>query len=70
MPLALILAGAVGNLMDRIMLGFVVDFVHVHWRDVWSFPIFNVADSLITVGWRLWIALSLFLARKREGKAG
>lgn len=59
-PLALILAGAFGNLIDRIMNGFVVDFVHVHWRDAWSFPIFNIADSLITVGLGLWVALSLF----------
>lgn len=50
MPLALILAGALGNLQDRLSHGYVVDFVHVHWRDRWSFPIFNLADSLITIG--------------------
>ena len=59
-PLALILAGAMGNLLDRLTHGFVVDFVHVHWRDAWSFPIFNVADSLITVGATLMIALFVF----------
>jgi signal peptidase II len=46
---ALILAGAVGNLVDRLQHGYVVDFVHVHWRD-WYYPAFNVADSAITIG--------------------
>ncbi|MBW8889273.1 MAG: signal peptidase II [Fibrobacteres bacterium] len=49
-PLALILAGALGNLQDRLAHGYVVDFVYVHWRDRWDFPVFNLADSLITVG--------------------
>jgi signal peptidase II len=47
--LALILGGAIGNLVDRLMHGYVVDFVQVHWRG-WYFPAFNVADSAITVG--------------------
>jgi signal peptidase II len=47
--LALILAGAVGNLIDRVTLGYVVDFVDVYWRD-YHFWAFNVADSAITVG--------------------
>lgn len=47
--LALILAGAVGNLIDRATLGYVVDFVDVYWRD-YHFWAFNVADSAITVG--------------------
>jgi signal peptidase II len=47
--LALILGGAVGNLIDRAMTGFVVDFVDVYWRGV-HFWAFNVADSAITVG--------------------
>ena len=47
--LALILGGAVGNLIDRIQYGFVTDFVHVYWKQhVW--PDFNVADSAISVG--------------------
>ena len=49
LSLALILAGAVGNLLDRIRLGQVVDFVVVHWGEH-QFPAFNVADSAITVG--------------------
>lgn len=47
--LALILGGAIGNLLDRITLGHVVDFLLFHWRD-WYYPAFNVADSAITVG--------------------
>jgi signal peptidase II len=47
--LALVLGGAVGNLLDRVRLGYVVDFVHVYWRR-YQWPDFNVADSAITVG--------------------
>ena len=45
----LVLAGAIGNLIDRIMLGAVVDFILIHWRD-FRWPAFNVADSCITIG--------------------
>jgi len=49
LALALVLGGAVGNLIDRIRLGHVVDFVHAYWgRHQW--PDFNMADSAITVG--------------------
>lgn len=47
--LALILAGALGNVIDRLRLGHVVDFILVHWNNS-IFPAFNVADSAITVG--------------------
>lgn len=47
--LALILGGAIGNLIDRAVMGYVVDFVDVYWRGV-HFWAFNVADSAITVG--------------------
>ena len=49
LALALILGGAIGNLIDRVWLGSVVDFVQVHYGG-WYFPAFNVADSAITVG--------------------
>lgn len=64
LPFALILAGAIGNLQDRLKHGFVIDFVRVHWRDSWSFAIFNVADASITVGTILLIAISLFASPK------
>jgi len=47
--LSLVLGGAVGNLIDRLWLGHVVDFFDVYYR-AWHFPAFNVADSAITVG--------------------
>ena len=47
--LALITGGAAGNLLDRLIVGSVVDFVDVYWR-IWHFWAFNVADSAITVG--------------------
>jgi len=47
--IASILGGAVGNVIDRLMYGHVVDFLDFHWRG-WHFPAFNVADRAITVG--------------------
>ena len=47
--LACILGGAIGNVIDRILYGHVVDFLDFHWRQ-WHFPAFNVADSAITIG--------------------
>ena len=47
--IASILGGAVGNVIDRVLYGYVVDFLDFHWRG-WHFPAFNVADSAITVG--------------------
>jgi len=47
--LSCVLGGAIGNLVDRLTLGYVVDFIQVYWRH-WYFPSFNVADSAITLG--------------------
>jgi signal peptidase II len=47
--LSLILGGAIGNLLDRLFYGYVVDFIHFHIQ-YWNFAIFNVADSAITIG--------------------
>jgi signal peptidase II len=47
--LALVLGGAIGNVIDRIRLGHVIDFIHFHWDRAY-FPAFNIADSAITVG--------------------
>ncbi len=52
--LALILGGAIGNVIDRIMYGHVIDFLDFYWRN-WHFPAFNVADSAITLGAILFI---------------
>jgi signal peptidase II len=48
--LGLLLGGAVGNLIDRALRGYVVDFVRAHWWDRASWPIFNVADAAILLG--------------------
>jgi len=47
--LAFILGGALGNLYDRVTLGYVIDFLDFHWSG-WHFPAFNIADSSITLG--------------------
>jgi signal peptidase II len=47
--LACILGGAIGNVIDRLMYGYVVDFLDFHWRG-WHFPAFNIADSAISIG--------------------
>ena len=47
--LACILGGAIGNVIDRVRYGYVVDFLDFHWRG-WHFPAFNIADSAITIG--------------------
>jgi signal peptidase II len=60
--LALVLGGALGNVIDRIRLGYVIDFIHFHWDRAY-FPAFNVADSAITVG-----AACLLLDALIEGK--
>lgn len=64
--LALLLAGIVGNVTDRIRLGFVVDFIDVQFGN-WHYPTFNVADMAICVGAGLLI-LDMFLSRKKEGE--
>jgi signal peptidase II len=65
LSLALIIGGAVGNLIDRIQLGYVVDFIDVYFRD-WHYPAFNVADSAITVGVVLLLLDSVLQAFKRK----
>ena len=64
--LALVLGGAVGNLIDRLLHGHVIDFIHVHYADVWHYPIFNIADIGISIGVLLIIIDMLFLEKKRE----
>ncbi len=61
LPFFLVLGGALGNLVDRLRFGFVVDFIHMHWRDVLDYPWhYNVADALIVVGMILLFVIVLF----------
>ncbi|KGO13307.1 signal peptidase II [Clostridium botulinum] len=48
--LSLIISGAIGNLIDRIYYKFVIDFIMLHYKDVYYFPTFNVADMLVVIG--------------------
>ncbi len=63
--LSLVLGGAVGNLIDRLMHGYVTDFIQV-WFGDWAFPSFNIADSAITVGAALLIVDSLFFSGRTD----
>jgi signal peptidase II len=62
--LSLVVAGALGNLIDRLALGFVVDFLDFHWQWGYHFPAFNVADSAICIGVGL-LMLDLFQQDKK-----
>jgi signal peptidase II len=64
LALALILGGALGNVIDRLLHGYVVDFIQVHWGSRWYFPSFNIADSAITVGAGLLILDELLRVRR------
>lgn len=67
--LACILGGAIGNVIDRSMHGYVVDFLDFHYRG-WHFPAFNVADSAITVGAVCLVLDELLrVARSKSGKS-
>jgi signal peptidase II len=61
----LIISGAIGNFVDRIRFGYVVDFVRFHLNDRWAYPTFNVADAWITIGVAL-ILIEGFLDTRRE----
>jgi signal peptidase II len=61
--LCLVMGGALGNVIDRIRLGHVIDFIRVHYAE-WYFPAFNVADSAITIGAGLLI-LDMILQPKK-----
>ena len=61
--LAMILGGAIGNLIDRILYGEVIDFLDVYWSD-YHWPAFNIADSCITIG----VLITLYVLIKAKGE--
>jgi len=65
--LSLILGGAVGNLIDRLAYGYVIDFLDVYYGN-WHWPAFNIADSAITLGVALMLAESFGLAGSKESE--
>ncbi|MDK1491667.1 signal peptidase II [Sinorhizobium sp. 7-81] len=62
---AMIIAGALGNLVDRLIFGYVIDYILFHTAN-WSFAVFNLADSFITVGAGSIILDELLLAKRRD----
>lgn len=66
LPLALVLGGALGNVIDRLRMGHVTDFILVYFGD-WAYPAFNVADSAVCVGAVLLILFSLLQGKHESG---
>lgn len=62
-----LIAGTIGNFIDRLFLGYVIDFIDVYLGS-YDFPIFNIADSLLTIGMIMFAYDILFLEGKREAK--
>ncbi len=63
--IGLLAGGVTGNLIDRVKLGYVVDFLDFHWKNVYTFPTFNIADTAICVGILLYF-ISTILAPKQK----
>jgi signal peptidase II len=63
--LSLVLGGAIGNLIDRLTYGYVIDFLDVYYNG-WHWPAFNIADSAITVGVALMLAESFGLGKSKQ----
>lgn len=66
--LALIISGALGNLYDRFIHGYVIDFLHFHYKEAYHFPTFNVADICVVVGTFLLLVFMLFIDDKKDSK--
>ncbi|MBC3871830.1 signal peptidase II [Undibacterium oligocarboniphilum] len=62
--LSLIMGGALGNVIDRLLYGHVIDFLDFHYQELYHFPAFNIADSAITIGAALFILDELRRVRK------
>ena len=69
LSLSLIISGALGNLVDRILAGKVIDFMHIKIGTYWEWYIFNIADTSVSVGMILFIIHSLYFQDKIADKA-
>lgn len=67
--LSLIFGGAIGNYIDRLRFGYVIDFLDIHYHDYWSYPAFNIADSGIVVGVGLLLVLMTLRDRANAKRA-
>lgn len=70
LPLALILGGALGNIRDRVQLGYVVDYADLHFGEFRPFFIFNLADAAISIGVAIMLARALLVRDKPGQQAG
>ncbi len=66
LSLSAIFGGAIGNYIDRLRYGYVIDFLDFHYKEVWSYPAFNIADSAIVGG--VCLLLVLMTVRDRAAK--
>ncbi len=67
--LSLIIAGAFGNLIDRLLVGKVVDFLHIKLGTYWEWYIFNIADTSVSIGMVFFIIHSFYFQEKFSSKA-
>lgn len=67
--LPLVMGGALGNYVDRLARGFVIDFLEAHWMDRVAWPSFNVADTAISIGVGM-LVVDAFVRRERKAKVG
>ena len=70
LPLAMVLGGAIGNIRDRYVYGYVIDFADLHIGEFRPFMIFNVADAAITIGVVIILARALFMREKPPAPQG
>lgn len=70
LPFSLVIGGALGNLIDRLQHGHVVDFIQWHWKDVYYYPSFNIADSAIVCGAIALLLMGLFGDRGKPAAKG
>ena len=68
LALVLIFCGGTGNLIDRVFLGYVVDFIHIFYQN-YSFYVFNFADSYITIGVTLYLIYIIFIGDNKKANA-
>lgn len=64
--LALVVGGGIGNLVDRVRLGYVIDFIDWHWYERFTWPTFNIADAALVVGVALLLVVSFWRDRRRK----
>ncbi len=65
LALLLIVSGGIGNLVDRVFLGYVIDFIHLNYMS-YSFYVFNIADSLITLGVIYYLSYFFFIEKVKD----